>query len=161
LLSRVSILILFVSSFFLSACSSMPSRDMRENAQFTTEIQSDGSKQFLLSVSHRQEFKGKLNRQAEREQRDVPIDREQGRERQGDSDRSGRADSYQTDSASVSGLNSNKRKMIIYLVESKLAESGYCRKGYFELAYSQLLQETEFKGECQEGASAEDTKRWG
>nr|WP_297349447.1 hypothetical protein [uncultured Glaciecola sp.] len=134
---------------------------MRENAQFTKEILSDGSKQFLLSISHRPEFKGKLNHQAEREHRDVPIDRERGREPQGGSDRRGKAKSYQTDSASVSGLNRNKRKMVIYLVESKLAESGYCRKGYFELAYSQLLQETEFKGECQESASAEDTKRWG
>jgi hypothetical protein len=139
----------------------MPSKEMRQNAQFTTEIQSNGSKQFLLLVSHRQEYKGRLNSQAERDQRDAPIDRERGRGRQGGNDRSGKAESYKTDPTSVSGLNSNKRKMIIHLVESKLAESGYCRKGYFELAYSQLLQETEFKGECQESASAEDTKRWG
>jgi hypothetical protein len=139
----------------------MPSREMRENAQFTTEIQSDGSKQFLLSVSHRQQYKGRLNSQAERETRDVPIDRERGgRGRQGGGDRSGKAESYQTDSPSVSGLNSNKRKMMMHLVESKLAETGYCRKGYFELGYSQLLQETEFKGECKESASTEDTKRW-
>jgi endonuclease/exonuclease/phosphatase family metal-dependent hydrolase len=99
----------------------MPGAELLGNAEFTTEIQSDGSKQFLLSVSHRQEYKGRLNSQADRENREVSIDRERGRDRQGGGDRSGKAESYKTDSYSVSGLNSNKRKMMMHLVESKLA----------------------------------------
>jgi hypothetical protein len=46
------------------------------------------------------------------------------------------------------------------LVEQNIAESGFCRNGYIELDYTSISGETQFRGECQESASAEDKARW-
>ena len=157
----------FFSLIVLSACSSAPSKEMRESAEFSTELKDDGSKQFTLSVTHRSGEKKRRGTRGDSEENLGTRREEQGRggsqDRQGRGDRGGSGENgegYQTDSASSVALNSDKRQVMINLVETKLAETGYCRKGYFELSYSELAGETEFRGECQESASAQDKQQW-
>lgn len=55
------------------------------------------------------------------------------------------------------GANRNK-EMIYQRLESKLAETGYCREGYMELDFFMSRGQSQIKGECNDGASDNDRK---
>lgn len=73
------------------------------------------------------------------------------------------SDSLRTRSASRrSNANAKKiKKPFLARLESKLAETGFCREGYMELSFTVFPTQVELIGECHESATSEDKARWG
>ena len=154
-------LLLLLLSLCLIACSSKPEYDKGEPNQFSTDIHSDGSKHFTLSMTDATE-----KPKGERGENKRSGKRGEG-ERSGKG-RGGRGQSGQKRDEKQESLpeyaeyisDDEKRESIITLLEEKIAETGYCRLGYIELDFSQMPEITEIRGECVESASDQDKQQW-
>lgn len=165
--NKLIILLSIVSLCFISGCANKRSGPNRESTEFVTDIRSDGSKRFNLYVKtsgRRDKNGGRQNGQ-----------RGQNRGQQGEAGRGGRGGGSRDRGGQRGDQNGQQpeidrqrgdesaeetREKVIALVEQNIAESGFCRNGYIELDYTSISGETQFRGECQESASAEDKARW-
>lgn len=161
MLLRFNLLIILLL-FWLTACSSKPEYDKGAPSLFSTEIHSDGSKRFVLSMAY-QTNKPKGGRGENKGSRKKGEGGERSGKGKGGHGQSGqkrddKQGSLRQDREYVS--DDEKRQAIITLLDQKLAETGYCRAGYIELNFSQMPEETEITGECVESASDQDKQHW-
>ena len=152
---RFSLIALFFT-LVLSACASKPDLSKGEREQFTTDIQSDGSKRFEFAIVKQTNKSGEGRSEGRGEGKRGGNRGEGGRRGQGGNRGQGQQRGGQQSGESTEDL----REDFIALLDAKIAETAYCRNGYIELDFSQMSGKTEFVGECQESASAEDKKRW-
>lgn len=147
---NTSLLVSAVSLFILASCSN--SFDIKTTEIFKTNILDDDAKMFTYTVI----FANHTTTQSKNNSQDAKGKKPKG-------DKKGRQPSNRREKGDTDG----KAKLEAYMLESlevglleKLDDSGYCRKGYFEL--ERILNKTIYtiKGECSESASSEDKKRY-
>jgi hypothetical protein len=153
MLYRFSFLTLLLS-LCLTACTSNSGHDKAYDT-FTTNIHADGSKRFIVAIVYRGGERKSNGGEGNR-----LVKKGDGGNRSGEG-KGGKGKSGQKrEDKQKSAVNKEKREAIVELLELKIAETGYCRGGYFELSSSQMRNRTEIVGECQESASEDDKQRW-
>ncbi|GAC17462.1 hypothetical protein [Paraglaciecola arctica] len=155
-------LIILLLSLWLTACSSKPEFDKAARNQFSTEIHSDGSKRFVLSMAYPTDKpkggRGGNKRSGKKGEGGERSGKGKGGRGQSGKKRDDKQESLPQNSEYIS--DDEKREAIIRLLDEKIAETGYCRAGYIELNFSQMPDNTEIIGECVESASDQDKQRW-
>jgi hypothetical protein len=160
MLLRFNLLILLLS-LWLTACSSKPEYDQGAPNLFSTDIHSDGSKRFVLSMTYATD-KPKGGRGENKRSGKRGEGERSGKGRGGRGQSGQKRDDKQESSPEYGEYISDdeKREAIITLLEEEIAETGYCRLGYIELDFSQMPVRTEITGECVESASDQDKQQW-
>jgi hypothetical protein len=139
----------------ITACTNHSAYEKKAYDTFTTNIYSDGSKRFIFAIVYQGGDRTSLNGESNRSVKKGDGGHRSG-EGKGDRGQSGQ----KRDDNRKSSVNKEKQKAIVELLALKLAETGYCREGYFELSSSQMRNKSEIVGECQESASETDRQRW-
>lgn len=156
-----------LSTLILGGCANKRDRVSQSSQLFETDIRADGSKRFVVSMFYAKEKSGKGQGKRGQNGGEGGGRKEgggRGQGQRGQDDRQSRTQENNTMGVSSQGQQSDsdddKREDIIVFLETKIAETAYCRNGYIELDYSQMREKTELKGECQESASDQDKQRW-
>jgi hypothetical protein len=147
----------FFALLFLLGISGCTSHSGNEKAYdtFTTNIYPDGSKRFTIAIIYKGSKQKSMGDAGNRS-----VKKRDGGSRSGEG-KGGRGNSGQKrDNKQKNSLNEERQEAIIELLALKISETGFCRDGYFELGSSQMRNQTEIVGECQESASDEDRQRW-
>ncbi|MDH4274727.1 MAG: hypothetical protein OEW08_06795 [Gammaproteobacteria bacterium] len=140
---------LAICAFFAAACASHQEKDIFIEEAFVTNIKSNGIKIFVYNV-----MTGQVDK-AVNDGKTLPggSRRKKGKEafvRNGvDSPRPG----Y------VATHNPNHHQLLKSL-DIKLAETGYCRRGYLELDNFFDRSRSQIRGECKDGATQEDREKF-
>ncbi|MBO1273442.1 MULTISPECIES: hypothetical protein [Shewanella] len=148
------LLLLPVASLMLSACSSTPDPEQfagKVTDNFQAEIKSDGMKLFTYSVTA-----VKTDNRRQRPQPNMDATEHQRSRSQPQEDmrpqRMGRRDGAE---------NKQMTQELEIGLQKTLESNQYCRDGYYELERLVLRDRAELRGECHEGASEQDIKRFG
>ncbi|WP_339724560.1 hypothetical protein [uncultured Paraglaciecola sp.] len=152
-------LYILLFSFCLTACSSKPDYNKGEPNRFSTDIHSDGSKRFVLSMNYlTDQPKGERGKNKGSGKKGQGEGKGKGGRGQSGQKRDDKLERVPQSGEYIS--DDEKREAIITLLEEKIAETGYCRLGYIELDFSQMPDSTEITGECVESASDQDKQQW-
>ena len=144
---KTSYLILFIYLCLVACADNQNRHEINEvgiNEVFVTDIKPEGLKLFSYSVTKNMQNIGKGGVGGS-----IPDDRRGGVHRDMDDAKPDRPSMHDT-----------MKEMIFQKLESKLAETGYCREGYIELGSYFGWEQSEIRGECKEGATAEDRKKF-
>ncbi|QSX35078.1 hypothetical protein JYB87_07635 [Shewanella avicenniae] len=138
--NRIKLTALVAAVIALSSCSSQPDPiDLGPIEQdFATQILADGTKLFRYTVL-RPAAMGKAMSPNQHSSEPKAIDRRQ---------------------RMTKDAENPLEAQLITLLEQALKKSAYCHDQYFELSRVVLRDRAEIRGECHEGATAEDRKNF-
>ena len=129
------------------ACASNQKRQQDIQEIFVTDIKENGLKLFSYSVSMSLPQK-EINGKGMGHKGDGGM---------GGGNRGGRKGTGRTDRESMTSRNKEK---INEKLDSKLVETGYCREGYIVLNSYVGKGKSQIRGECKEGATDSDRKKF-
>lgn len=154
--------LLFLALTSITGCVFNPSKEPSQSQSFDIEITENDSKRFSLIIAiNNARDENRRTRQAKPERQNGPTGTAKGGRNSGTGNATQKQQSqYQVTKDYSEDSGASSKEQVIAELNARLSETGYCRKGYFLLDYSQLRHEIRLLGECQESASVEDKLQW-
>jgi len=133
-----------ILAVFLVACASSPPPDPPLEETFVTTIEDNDLKLFVFSVSppSAADKDGRPTDQVRHSGR-PPVEKGDGRANPGRGE-----------------LREMMKEIVFRRLEAKLSDTGFCREGYITLESFVGQGKSRVRGECVDGASAEDYKNF-
>tara|TARA_R110002074_G_scaffold113172_2_gene242204 strand:+ start:176 stop:676 length:501 start_codon:yes stop_codon:yes gene_type:complete len=131
----------FVTTLGLFACSSQPAQDSTLRKTFVPEINTRDIKQFTYKVANLSSKRASTSRQKEANRGTKSLDRTRR-------------------NRNLATITQRKEKVILSLLEMKLAETAFCRDGYTITSSDYRDGYAEVNGQCKETATQQDKEKF-